>query len=309
MWLRYTVLRPIALLLARSKNYRLQYTGTENVPTRGPLIVVSNHQTFVDPIAVALALHKTLQRTAMIPWGKVEIAQGLEGPLGFLLWRVFKVIPIDSTAEGETIKAIRMSLDYLRKGKLVLVFPEGSRYPHGQVGPFMFGMANLARGAPAPILPVACWRRKDEDNGIQVNIGKPFFMPDVRRPLKVLTELEEKAEDRVGNRIDVLKQWSEGVTRDRKGMKMIANMINLVVLNLEKQEISFDAFCKLAEAEDNRFLQEKILELLPKGWKRVTDKEGAYERQRHEAEAREEALKRAEEKEETPAGGEETPEP
>jgi len=71
MWLRYSVLRPIALILAGSKNYGLQYTGADYAPSRGPFIVVANHQTGVDPIAVALALHKTLKSTPMIPWGKV----------------------------------------------------------------------------------------------------------------------------------------------------------------------------------------------------------------------------------------------
>jgi len=281
MWLRYSILRPVALIIARREKYNIRYSGIENAPSRGPFIVVSNHQTLVDWGAIALALHRTAKRTAIIPWGKVEIAQGLEGPLGSFLWRVFKVIPIDREADGELIKAIRTSLDYLRRGKIIMVFPEGSRYPRGELGPFQYGVANLARGAPAPILPVGCWRR-EEDNGIQVKIGKPFFMPNIRRPLKKLTELEEKAEDRFSNRIDVLKQWSEGVTRDRKGMKMIANMIGLVVHNLEKQEIGLDAFCKLAEAEDNRFLQDKIMELLPEWFRKVSDKEGIAETQRYQ---------------------------
>jgi 1-acyl-sn-glycerol-3-phosphate acyltransferase len=216
MWLRYSILRPIALIVARGKKYRLRYTGTENVPTRGPFIVISNHQTFADPIAVALALHKTAKNTAIIPWGKVEIAEGLEGPLGEFLWWVFKIIPIDREVDDEMARAIRASLDYLRQGKIVMVFPEGSRYPRGELGPFKFGVANLARGAPAPILPVACWRRRD-DGGIQVKIGQPFFMPNIRRPLKKLAELGEKADDRFSNRVDVLKQWSEGVTRDPQG--------------------------------------------------------------------------------------------
>lgn len=278
--MRYSVLRPIALILAGSKNYGLQYTGTDYAPSRGPFIIVANHQTGVDPIAVALALHKTLKSTPMIPWGKVEIGRGLEGKLAWFLWHVFRIIPIDRDAEGQEVQAIKMSLNHLRKGKIILVFPEGSRYPHGEVGPLQFGLANLARSAPAPILPVACWRRKDGDNGVQLNIGKPFFMPNIRRPLKVLTDLEEKAEDGFSNRIDLLKQWSEGVTRDRKGMKMIANMISQVVESVERQEFSFDAFCRLAEAEDNRFMQDRVLELLPAGWRAVSEKEGTAETQR-----------------------------
>jgi 1-acyl-sn-glycerol-3-phosphate acyltransferase len=270
MWLRYIVLRPFFLLLAKTKKYGLQYTGADNAPIRGPLIAISNHQTEVDGFAIALALHKTLNRTPIVPWAKVEIGRGLEGKTGWVLWRIFDKITIDRGMEQEAAGAIKQSLDHLRKGAVVLVFPEGTRYPWGQLGSFKYGVANLARSAPAPILPVALWRR-EEDGGVQVNIGKPFFMPNKKRPLKVLAELEEKADDRFSHRIDVLKQWSEGITRDRKGMKMIANMISLIVQNIEKQDISLEVFCKMAEADDNRFLQEKILELLPEGWERAPE--------------------------------------
>ena len=129
---------------------------------------------------------------------------------------------------------------------------------------------------------MACWRRKDGDNGVQLNVGKPFFMPNMRKPLKVLTELEETAEGAIGNRIDVLKQWSEGVTRDRKGMKMIANMIDVILQNVEKQDLKFDTFFRMAAAEDNKFLQDKILELLPPGWNKVSEKDGIFETQRYQ---------------------------
>ena len=270
MWLRYILLRPVFAVAAKTKKFKLQYTGEENAPRNGPFIVISNHQTHVDGFAIALSLHKTLNHNRIVPWAKTDIGKGQEGKLGWVLWRIFDTVPIDREMEKELASAIKLSLEYLRKGDVILVFPEGTRYPYGEVGPFKYGVANLARGAPAPILPVALWRRKD-DGGVQVNIGKPFFMP-TKTPLKRLSELEDRVEEKFSRRVDELKQWSEGVTRNRKGMKMIANLVGMVVQNIEKQELSFDAFCKMAEAEDNRFLQDRVLELLPDDWRRVPER-------------------------------------
>lgn len=270
MWLRYILLRPVFAVAAKTKKFKLHYTGEENAPRNGPFIVISNHQTHVDGFAIALSLHKTLNHNRIVPWAKTDIGKGQEGKLGWVLWRIFDTVPIDREMEKELTSAIKLSLEYLRKGDVILVFPEGTRYPYGEVGPFKYGVANLARGAPAPILPVALWRRK-EDGGVQVNIGKPFFMP-TKTPLKRLSELEDRVEEKFSRRVDELKQWSEGVTRNRKGMKMISNLVGLVVQNIEKQELSFDAFCKMAEAEDNRFLQDRVLELLPDDWRRVPER-------------------------------------
>jgi 1-acyl-sn-glycerol-3-phosphate acyltransferase len=271
MWLRYILLRPVFRLASMVPKYNLQYTGDKNAPGSGPFIVICNHQTNVDGFAIALALHRALNHSEIVPWAKVEIGQGKEGLLGWVLWRIFPSVPIDRANDSEMVGTIRQSLDRLRKGSIVLVFPEGTRYPHGELGPFKYGVANLARSAPAPILPVALWRR-EEDGGVQVNIGKPFFMPNRKTPIKVLSDLEDRAEDVFSHGVDVLKQWSEQVSQDRRGMKVISSVINVVVQNVEKQRFSFDVFCRMAEAEDNRYLQDKVMELLPDGWRRVTDR-------------------------------------
>lgn len=284
MWLRYILLRPVFAVAAKAKKFKLQYTGEENAPRNGPFIVISNHQTHVDGFAIALSLHKTLNHNRIVPWAKTDIGKGQEGKLGWVLWRIFDTVPIDREMEKELTSAIKLSLEYLRKGDVILVFPEGTRYPYGEVGPFKYGVANLARGAPAPILPIALWRRK-EDGGVQVNIGKPFFMP-TKTPLKRLSALEDRVEEKFSRRVDELKQWSEGVTRNRKGMKMISNLVGLVVQNIEKQELSFDAFCKMAETEDNRFLQDRVLELLPDDWRRVPERYPAPALQAQPEEAR-----------------------
>ncbi len=266
MWWRYVVFRVPFALVARSRKYRLRVSGQENVPRYGPFIVVANHQSSADIVAIALALKPALVRNHMWPWAKKEIATGAEGFLGKMLWKVFGVIPIDRTG-GDNSQAIRQSLKCLRRGELVFVFPEGTRSRHGEVKPFQFGVANLARAAPAPILPVAVFRR--EDGGMQVNIGRLFTLPPKRRMYEVLEELGEKAEGRFIEQVETLRQWADTVPRDKKGMKLIARMTRVVTDFVSRKDIPFDVFFRLAEEEDNEFIRDRVMELLPPDWKKV----------------------------------------
>ncbi len=268
MWLRFILVKPIGLALARNKKYNLQYTGEQHAPYKGPFIVVSNHQTGVDVFAEGLAIRKVLNRSRMLPWAKTEIKKGKEGPLGWILWRYLGTIPIDRGATDEAPKAIRKSLEYLRKGKIIFVHPEATRFPPGQLGPFMYGVANLARAVPCPILPVGVWRRLDGDGGIQVRIGVPFYLPDFE---PVSGQQEDGPENIFRRNLDMLKKWSQGLDRDRKGMKLMANMIGLVLDSVTKLEklMSHDRLFRMAGPEDNEYLRDRVLELLPEGWRKV----------------------------------------
>jgi 1-acyl-sn-glycerol-3-phosphate acyltransferase len=269
MWWRYILLRPPFAVLAKTKQYKLKVEGSGNVPRYGPFIVVANHQSSTDIVAIALALRKALVRNHMWPWAKVEIQKGREGLLGMALWNIFGVIPIDRET-GQSEEAIRSSLEYLRRGEIICVFPEGTRYKDRELGWFKYGVANLARAAPAPMLPVGIYRR-EEDGGIQVNIGKPFFMPPKKARYEKLEALEDRVEERISQQIDSLKQWSAESPHDKKGMKTIANIVNMVTERLDRQEISLDRFFRMAESEDNEFIRDRVLELLPDGWKKVEE--------------------------------------
>jgi 1-acyl-sn-glycerol-3-phosphate acyltransferase len=272
MWLRFILVKPIGLILAGRPKYNLQYTGEQHAPYKGPFILVSNHQTGVDVFAEGLAIRKVLNRSRMLPWAKTDIKKGREGLLGWILWYYLGTVPIDRDAIDEAPKAIRKSLDHLRKGKIIFVHPEGTRFPHGQLGPFMYGVANLARAVPCPVLPVGVWRRLDGDGGIQVNVGVPFYLPDY-----TAEETEEGAEDRPENilrrNLDMLKKWSRGLDRDKKGMKLMANMIGLVLDSVNKLEklMTHDRLFRLAGTHDNEYLEDRVLELLPDGWRKVEE--------------------------------------
>jgi 1-acyl-sn-glycerol-3-phosphate acyltransferase len=267
MWWRYIILRPPFAIAGNTKNYNLKISGQENVPRYGPFIVISNHQSSIDIIAVSLALERALVRSHMWPWAKTDIEKGKEGFLGWALWKIFGVIPIDRDKK-DNIEAIKLSLKYLRRGELVFVFPEGTRSKRKELKPFQFGVANLARAAPAPILPLAVYRR-DEDGGVQVNIGELFTLPDRKKRYEVLEGFEEKMETKFIRQVETMRQWANDLPRDKKGMKIIANMIKIVTDFVSRQDIPFDLFFRMAEEEDNEYIRDRIFELLPDDWKKV----------------------------------------
>jgi 1-acyl-sn-glycerol-3-phosphate acyltransferase len=278
MWVRFHIIKPIGLLLARKKKYGLKSSGARNAPYRGPFIVIANHQTAVDVFATGLSLRRVLNKSPLKAWAKVEVKHGDEGFLGWLLWRYLGTIQIDREVDGEAPKAIKKSVACLKKGHLVFVHPEGTRFPPGTLGPFKYGVANLARTVPVPILPVASYRRED-DNGIQIDIGVPFYMPDLAKgDDDENEENDRRPENLIYRFVDTLKSWSRQLERDKHGMKVFTRMMELVENMLDSfGDTAYERACRLASPEDNEFLRDRVLELLPEGWKKVESKEEAYE--------------------------------
>jgi 1-acyl-sn-glycerol-3-phosphate acyltransferase len=269
MWLRYRLIRPIGVLVGSTKKFKLKIAGMENVPKYGPCIVVCNHQSHTDPVAVAVAMRPLCNHSHMWPWAKADIEHGTEGLLAWCLWKFFGVIPINRE-NGNPNEPIELSLKYLRRGEAVLIYPEGSRSPKKKLRPFEYGVANLAKAAPAPILPVATFAR-DSDGGVQVNIGKPFFLPPRKKKYDFIEAIEEKMEDQFSHQLDTFRQWAASLPQDKKSMKMMSKMIRLINDFVSKQGISFDYFYKMAESEDNEYIRDRIFELLPEGWEKVEE--------------------------------------
>jgi len=119
------------------------------------LLIAANHQSFLDPVLVGMALEEPICYLAR---------RSLFRTPGFgRLLRVLRVYPISRSAVDS--RGIRTVLRLLRNGEAVLMFPEGTRTRDGALGRFRRGVASLAVRCNVPILPVAvegafaCWPR------------------------------------------------------------------------------------------------------------------------------------------------------
>lgn len=127
--------------------YRMRAFGLENVPDRGPMLIVANHQSFLDPplIGAPITARRHLDFIA-----RVGLFSGRA--FGGLL-RGLNAIPIRQ--DESDMVAIKETLRRLEMGRAVVVFAEGSRTPDGSVHQFKRGLAVLVRRARCPVVPAA----------------------------------------------------------------------------------------------------------------------------------------------------------
>lgn len=123
--------------------FRGRVFGTRHVPRQGGVLLVSNHQSFLDPILATLALPRECSYMARDTL--------FRRPAFGRLIRFLNAFPVKrGTAD---LGAIRETLRRLKRGELVLTFPEATRTPDGSIGPMRAGVILLARKTRVPVVP------------------------------------------------------------------------------------------------------------------------------------------------------------
>lgn len=137
-------LRPAVLALSRAL-WRINFRGFEHVPAEGGLIIAANHQTYIDPFWVGARVQRPMR---FLAWNEV-----LKWPVVGKTLELLGAWPVVLDRGNPT--AYRRSMQWLRSGGAVMIFPEGQRaYADGEVGRFKAGAVRLALEAGVPILPV-----------------------------------------------------------------------------------------------------------------------------------------------------------
>ena len=160
--------------------YRIRCDGRERVPTSGGVLVLSNHQSNLDPILVGLACDRRLNYMARETLFRFT-------PFRWLI-NSLDAIPIDR--DGLGLAGLKETLRRLKREELVLIFPEGTRTFDGQVRPIKPGFSALAQRAGVPLLPVAvagafqAWPRTraiPRLGTIQVQFGEPIMPEQIKQ--------------------------------------------------------------------------------------------------------------------------------
>jgi 1-acyl-sn-glycerol-3-phosphate acyltransferase len=133
--------------------YGLRWTieGEERVPQRGPVILASNHVSYLDPLTLAWVADRRKRRLRFL--AKAELFD--KAVLGTLL-RGVEQIPVQ---RGSTSAADALSgaVDALRRGECIAVFPEGTISLDLEPMVGKSGTARLARESGVPVTPVGLW--------------------------------------------------------------------------------------------------------------------------------------------------------
>ena len=154
--------------------YRTTVIGAENEPA-APYIACANHSSFVDPFLEGLALREqvsyiakaSLQRFRIIHWFFITVG----------------VIPIHR--DESDVAAIRTSVNALREGRTVGIYPQGTRIPYRvpEPGEAMGGLGLLATMSHCPVLPIAIVTKAHKPKLLRktiIVIGKPLTEEDFR---------------------------------------------------------------------------------------------------------------------------------
>jgi len=120
-----------------------RFLHAERVPVTGPVILVSNHASFIDPPLVGAGFNRMVNYLARDTLFKVPLLAGL--------LRRWQVVPVDRGGGGAGLKAI---LDRLLGGGIILLFPEGTRTRDGRLQPAKPGVGLTVIKSDAPVVPV-----------------------------------------------------------------------------------------------------------------------------------------------------------
>jgi 1-acyl-sn-glycerol-3-phosphate acyltransferase len=120
--------------------FRVTVEGRDNIPAQAPLVVVANHESFLDGLVVGTVLKKRRATFLAAPW--LYSRPGVGGIL-----RLIGAIPAYG---GNEVAALRESIRVLRKGGAVALFPQGGIARSEISG----GAVYIAIKAPAPLVPI-----------------------------------------------------------------------------------------------------------------------------------------------------------
>jgi len=180
--------------------FHLKVKGLENLPEKGPYLLCSNHQSYIDPVVMGSVLPWRIFRNTFALGTSDIFGQGLMRRLA----RWIRVVVLDPDAN--LIPAMRAGAFGLRQGSVLVLYPEGERSDTGKPRVFRKGAAILSIHEQAPIVPVAIegfyevWPRHKKwpkTGNLRLVFGKPIVPPPVSEASeaayeKLTSELKER---------------------------------------------------------------------------------------------------------------------
>lgn len=145
--MKYIVVGPIVLAL-----FRPWVNGLGNIPRTGPVILASNHLSFVDSVFLPIVVRR---RMAFLAKSEYFTGKGIKGWAVRMFFEATGQLPIDRSGGKASEASLNTGLRVLSEGKVLGIYPEGTRSPNGILYRGRTGIARMVLESGAPVIPVA----------------------------------------------------------------------------------------------------------------------------------------------------------
>jgi 1-acyl-sn-glycerol-3-phosphate acyltransferase len=208
-WVVKAILGPFLAIV-----FRPWAEGIENVPREGPAILASNHLSFADHFFGPLPLPR---KVTFLAKAEYFTGRGLKGLVSKAFFSGVGQIPVDRAGGQAGERALRTGLRVLSAGRLLGIYPEGTRTPDGRLYRGKTGVARLALESGAPVIPCAM-------------VGTFEFMPSG----KLRPRLRIRPGVRFGKPLDFSRY--AGLKTDRLVLRAVTDEIMYALMELSGQE-------------------------------------------------------------------------
>ncbi|MFE3864064.1 lysophospholipid acyltransferase family protein [Streptomyces goshikiensis] len=206
--LKHVLLGPLLRLL-----FRPRIEGLENIPAEGAAIVAGNHLSFSDHFLMPAILKR---RITFLAKAEYFTGPGVKGRLTAAFFRSAGQIPVDRSGKDAGQAALREGLGVLAKDELLGIYPEGTRSHDGRLYKGKVGVAAMALGAGAPVIPCAM-------------VGTFEIQPPGQKIPKI-----RRVTIRFGEPLDFSRY--DGLEGERAVLRAVTDEIMYAILGLSGQE-------------------------------------------------------------------------
>lgn len=190
--------------------FRPKVTGLRHVPSKGPVIIASNHLSFSDSIFMPVVVPRDVTFLAK---SEYFTSPGLKGFIKKITFIALGQVPVDRSGGKRSEAAIITGLRLLQENRCVGIYPEGTRSPDGRLYKGRTGIARMAIESGAPVIPVAMFNTAEIQPTGQV-------VPKVRRVEMVFGE----------------PMYFSGDSTDQAVLRSATNELMEKIAELSKQE-------------------------------------------------------------------------
>lgn len=220
-WAARAVLQPLIHVY-----FRLRRLGREHIPGSGPVILASNHRSFLDPFVIGCSSRRPIYFVAK--------QQLFENRLVGWLLNCLGAFPIRRGESDE--QAMATARELLGRGEAVVIFPEGTRVRHGALGQPKRGVGRLALETGAPVVPIAMVGSERARRGwvirpcrVRLRCGRPLTFPRVDEPSP---RLAAEVAERIWPCVQLQWEWLGGLPAIRTAAVVGAGSMGTAVAAL-----------------------------------------------------------------------------